>query len=102
MKTITVKMADGDKVTHVVNGKKQVYIMTGNAQLWELLGWDVEHDENAKACADIVVRELLCFGYFDISATMPKGEQLIIEIIPVGGWDAEVASGAEIVGEVVR
>lgn len=99
MRTIeTIKVADGNKVTY----KGKTYIMTGNAQLWDLLGWDIKNDPNAQACADVIVRELICFGYIDLSSLCSDGSRLEVEIIPVGKWDEEVAKGGEIVGEVVR
>lgn len=91
-----IKIADGNKVTY--NGK--VYIMTGNAQLWDMLGWDIEHDRDAKQCADIIVQNLFCFGYIDLSPMCSAGDKLEVEIIPVGGWNALVEQGAEIVGDV--
>lgn len=90
------KIADGNKLTY---GDK-VYIMTGNAQLWEALGWDIKNDPNARECADLIVRDLVCVGYADLSPLCPDGTRCTVEIIPVGGWDAEVAQGAEIIGEV--
>lgn len=94
----TIKIADGNKVTH----NEKTYIMTGNAQLWELFGWDIKHDQMAKNCADAIITRLICTGWADLSEFTGDGSTLTVEVIPVGGWDAEVAKGAEVIGEVVR
>lgn len=94
----TIKTADGNKVTH----GDEVIIMTGNAQLWELLKWDIDNDPSAKACADVIVRNLIGVGFADLTPLCPEGMTATVEIIPVGGWEAELAKGAEIFGEVVR
>ena len=94
----TIKIADGNKVTH----GDEVIIMTGNAQLWELLGWDIKGDPMAKQCADAVTTRLFCTGWVDLTEFTGDGKRLTIEVIPVGKWDEEVAKGAEIFGEVVR
>lgn len=88
----TIKIADGNKVTH----GDEVIIMRGNAQLWKLLGWDIEHDKLADDCAKAITTRLYCFGFADLTPWCGDGETLTIEVIPVGGWDAEVAKGAEI------
>ena len=91
------KIADGNKFTATFpDGEKEVLIMTGNAQLWELLKWDIDNDPSAKACADVIVRNLIGVGFADLTPLCPEGMTATVEIIPVGGWDAEVANGAEI------
>ena len=52
------------------------------ADLWPLFKWDIENDESASAAALEVTRQLMAFGYVDMSAAIPKGHTLTVEIIP--------------------
>lgn len=92
MEKRTIKIADGNKVTH---GDK-VYIMEGFSQLWDLLGWDIKNDEQASECATEITRCLVAMGFVDLSPMSTDGKTLTVEVVPVGCWDAEVAKGAEI------
>lgn len=58
-----------------------VQIVESPADLWEVFGWDIENDANAKECSLIITRELFCFGEIDLSA-MYGGKTLLLKVIP--------------------
>lgn len=49
-----------------VDGEKT--IIHNFPELWEAFGWDIQNDSNADECAKMVTRELICFGFIDLSA----------------------------------
>lgn len=50
--------------------------------IWNLFGWDIENDANAKECAVAINRQLFCFHFCDLSA-MNHGKKLLLEVVPV-------------------
>ncbi len=72
-----MKLFDGVRVTTAEESE----IVSSPVELWQMFGWDIEHDANAKECADIIMRELLCFGHMDLSQ-MNNGKTLYLSVIP--------------------
>lgn len=72
-KTIKIKMYDD--VTVTVDGETESVQNMPN--LWKWLRWDIENDPSAKECADLITRELLCFGEADISA-LSQGRHTVV------------------------
>lgn len=70
----TIKLWDGWKVTY--DGEETV--CKSPPEVWELFKWDIDNDPNAKECADIITREIYCFGSIDISVMCP-GHTLTIK-----------------------
>ena len=76
----TIKIMDGLKV---ITDDKIIELKEGGfPALWDLFGWDIENDPNAKECATIITRELFCFGQINLSH-MNNGKLLLVEVIPV-------------------
>lgn len=66
-----------DYVALIYDGKEEK--LSNNPQdLWKALGWDIINDKNASECADIVIRDLFCFGRCDLSP-LTNGHTLIVE-----------------------
>lgn len=51
-------------------------------EVWDLFGWDIENDPQAKKCATEITRQMYCFGHLDLTE-MAKGKSLILDVIPV-------------------
>ena len=73
----TIKLYDGVKVI-TEDGTQTVKYLP---DLWKMFKWDIENDPNAKECAGIITRELICFGRIDLSA-MNHGRLLHLVLIP--------------------
>lgn len=73
----TIKIWDGIRVEH----EGGVEIAKGPLDLWDIFGWDIENDPNAKECAQIITTHLFCFGEMDLTA-MNNGKLLKLAIIP--------------------
>ena len=74
----SIKIYDGIRVNHNHELTELKYL----PDLWELFNWDIVNDPKAKECADIITRELLCFGYIDLSQMLTKGGLLTVEMLP--------------------
>lgn len=74
----SLKLYDGIKLTH--NGN--VDILKCFPDIWVRFGWDIESDREADKCASMITRELIAFGFIDLSM-LTDGEELKLEIIPV-------------------
>lgn len=80
MNTINIKWADGLKV---ITDDEVIELREGGfPELWKLFNWDTENDPAAKECAEIICRELFCFGRIDLTE-MNHGRLLIVAVIPV-------------------
>lgn len=77
-KTFKIKLYDGV----IVKSDGEEIRLDHIADLWPLFKWDIKNDESAKAAALEVTRQLIAFGYVDMSAAIPKGHTLTVEIIP--------------------
>ena len=73
----TIKLWDGIKVTT----EDETTVVKSAPELWKLFNWDIENDPNAKECAQIITRELFCYGCFDLTA-MNHGNLLYLKVIP--------------------
>lgn len=76
-KSYEIKIAGGV----ILNYDGMEEVLKGPADIWQVFKWDIVNDENAKQCADIIARELLCFGYIDLSA-MCNGHTCTLTMIP--------------------
>ena len=72
----TIKLCDGFIVLY--KGETEKY--EGLAGIWEAFGWDIKNDPNAKECADIITRELFCFG--NMTLKDDNGYPIHIQAIP--------------------
>ena len=84
MKTKMFTIFDGVKV---ITGKETI-VVSGPTDLWNLFGWDIKNDPNAKECASMITRELFCFGKIDLTA-MYNGRKLMLEAIPAKESEVE-------------
>ena len=75
----TIKLFEGVKV--VYDGEET--IVKSPAELWEMFNWDIKNDPEADAAASEVTRQLIGWGYIDMTPAMPNGHTLTVEIIPV-------------------
>ena len=75
-KTESFKLYDGVIITHKGEVTKLDYI----CELWDAFGWDIDANEEAKKCADIITRNLVGMGFCDLRAN--DGFPVHIEIIP--------------------
>lgn len=73
----TIKLWDGIRVTTDTDSE----IVESPVELWELFNWDIENDPNAKECAQLITRELFCFGHVDLSE-MNNGKTLYLSVVP--------------------
>ena len=80
----TVKLWDGVRIIT----DDGVQIVGSPADLWEVFGWDITSDPNAKECSKLITRELFCFGEIDLSA-MYGGKTLLLKIIPAAESEVE-------------
>lgn len=72
-----IKIYDGVKITYKGEVSRVDYI----SDIWDLFGWDIENDDNAKQCADAITRHLIGFGWCEIPDD--NGRTISIDIIPV-------------------
>ena len=47
--------------------------------IWEAFGWDIENDKEAKTCADLITRELICWGDFKTNDDL--GREIYIKLV---------------------
>lgn len=78
VKTFAIKLCDGWTLNY--DGEKQDFEHLSD--IFKEFGWDTEHDPNAKECADIIWRELYCFGYIDLSKMCNGKHTCTITVIP--------------------
>lgn len=78
MATKAIKIYDGVRVIH----DHEIVNLDHICDLWELFNWDVKNDPNAKECADIITRELICFGFMDLTKMTNSGKMLTVELLP--------------------
>lgn len=79
----TIKLYDGVRLEH--GGETQ--ILEHPADLWEVFGWDIEHDEKAKECSLLITRQLIGFGYCKTEDA--KGREIYMELIPAKDTEEE-------------
>lgn len=75
----TIKLCDGFKVIHsegIIETQDFRGIFT------DLFHWDLENDQLAKDCYDVIFREVFCFGRVDLTQFTDSKRTLIIEAIP--------------------
>lgn len=74
----SIKIYEGVRV----NANHKVINLKYIPDIWNLFKWDIKNDKNAKECADLITRELLMFGYIDLT-DLNQGKMLIVELLPV-------------------
>jgi len=72
-----IKIYEGVRVNYDHEITELNYI----CELWDMFGWDIKNDPQAKECADMITRDLLLFHYVDLTK-MANGKMLIVELIP--------------------
>lgn len=75
----SIKIYGGVRVNHNHELTTLEYI----PDLWDMFGWDIANDPKANECAHLITRELMCFGYIDLSAMLTNGGFLTVELLPV-------------------
>ena len=73
----SIKIYDGIRVNYDHEISELKYI----CDLWDMFGWDTENDPQAKECASLITRELLCFGHIDLTE-LANGKLLLVEMLP--------------------
>ena len=76
--TKSIKLYESVRVIH----DHEVINLDHICDIWDLFNWDIENDPEAKTCADMVTRELVCFGFIDLSRMTNSGKMLTIELLP--------------------
>lgn len=80
-KRVTIKLCDGFTLNY--DGEKTDYEHISD--IFDVFGWDTENDPNAKECADIICREMFCFGFIDLSPMCNGKHICTITAIPTQG-----------------
>ena len=73
----TIKIWDG---VNVITENETIFCESPSA-IWQLFGWDVENDPNARECATEINRQLFCFHEVDLTA-MNNGNKLLLRVVP--------------------
>lgn len=73
----TIKLADGVILTY--DGEQT--ILQGMADVWDAFNWNIKNDKQANECALEITRQLLCFGFIDLTP-MCNGHTCTLKLIP--------------------
>ena len=65
-----------------VNHNHELITVESFPDLCDMFNWDIKDDPNAKECSLMITRELICFGFIDLSPMMQDGSILTVELIP--------------------
>lgn len=60
---------------------EETHFCESPSALWQLFGWDVEGDQNARDCATEINMQLFCFHFCDLTA-LNNGKKLLLEVVP--------------------